>query len=56
VPDVVKQNSLAQIYNTLCTQPEEILAELGQYYGEGEPIYDDVAKLTKGGPIPSSGL
>ena len=51
VPDVVRQNSLAQIYNVLCSNKEEIVERLGHFYGEGDVIFDELSELIKAGPI-----
>jgi len=53
VPTQVKKNALADIYNILLASKDGVYQELGNYYGEGDPIFNQIDEILKHGPIPS---
>jgi len=52
VPENVKQNSLATIYNGLCKNIQDVNRELAHYVGSDDSLVNEVNELVKAGPIP----
>jgi len=53
IPAQAQKNALAEIYNILSTNKVEVFHELGEYYAEGDPIYDELDAILQAGPITS---
>ena len=53
IPQQVKKNSLADIFNIMLSSKEKIFAELQEFYDEGDPIFGELNAQLSGGPIPS---
>ena len=53
IPEQVKQNALADIYNILLTCKGAIYQELGKHYNQGDGIYSELDAILSAGTIPS---
>jgi len=51
IPEQVKKNALAEIYNILISSQSGIESELTNYFGEDDPIYAELRDIISEGPL-----
>ena len=51
VPDVVRENALAEIHNLLVSWKVDVVKEMGYFYGPDDAVFQELEEIFAVGPI-----